>query len=288
MDQIVYLNGTYRPLSEASVSVQDRGFLFGDGVYEVVRYYNGSPLAMEMHLRRLHESLRQIRLTLPEDGPDFPAISEELVRRNDCPDGCVYWQVTRGAAPRSHTFPAADARPTIYAAADPAEPLVPDAPVPKLTAIRRPETRWQHCHIKTVSLLPNVLDAQAAADAGSDEAILLRDGIVTEGTRRSILVVRDGVLRTHPLDGRILDSITRRLVLDHAREAGHQVDENAPTEDELMSADEVIAVGSTTEVAAVTHIDAQPVGRGEVGPVAQALFDLYKQLVQQHCGQPTS
>ena len=291
MSGIVYLNGRWLPEEEATIGVQDRGFLFADGVYEVVRYYNGRPLAMDAHVRRMHESLGRVRIGLPGDHPPLDRLSDELVRRNGLEDAAAYWQVTRGVAPRRHPFPPPGTPPTVLMIAYPARPLDSAAGTPALQAITRPDVRWHHCSIKSIALLPNVLDAQAAAEAGCQAAILIRgvrDGVggdvVSEGASRSIFIVENGELVTHPLDGRILGSITRRIVIELAEEAGIPVRETYYDPGRLFEADEVIAVGSTSEVAAVTHVDGRKIGSGAAGPIAAQLFELYKQRVADHCG----
>ncbi|MBI1371152.1 MAG: D-amino acid aminotransferase [Phycisphaera sp.] len=279
---IVYLNGQYISRENATVSVEDRGFMFADGVYEVVRFYNGHALAMRRHLDRLRHSLDAVRIDLPDDVA-FDAISAELVRRNKTPDASVYWQVTRGAAPRHHRFPDPPVSPTTLAIAYPAPPFERDAPVRTLKAITRPDVRWRRCAIKSVSLLPNILDSQAAADVGCDEAILIRDGVVTEGTARSVFIAEAGVLYTHPLTDDILDSITRRIVVELAmREGLTVVEEQFPIE-RLMNADEVIALGTTTEVASIIEVDGHPVGGGAAGRIAQRLFTLFRDFIVEAC-----
>ncbi len=284
MDQWVYLNGAYVSAAHAAISPFDRGFLFADGVYEVVRYYNGKPLAMAEHLERLAFSLAELKLTPPPPVEQFAEISDRLVERNAAPDAGVYWQVTRGAARRTHAFPT-DAKPTVFAACEPAPPLSDGDAVEPLTAISHEETRWARCAIKSVALLPNVLARQAAEEAGCDEAIFVRDdGTVTEGAARSILVVRDGVIETHPLDGRILGSITRMIVLRLAEQLSLPVREQAVTLEQMLGADEVIAVGTTTEVRPIRSIDGKLIGGGAVGPVTRALVAAYRQHVKQACG----
>jgi D-alanine transaminase len=282
MSMIVYLNGRWLPIEKAMVSVEDRGFMFADGVYEVVRYYFGRPLAMKMHLDRLSRGLKALRISLPA-GVSMHQISDEVVRRNKAWESAVYWQVTRGAAKRAFTFPPAGIRPTVLAIAYPAPPLTESAPTPVLTAITQPDVRWHSCEIKAISLLPNVLASQAAADAGAQCTILVRDGIVTEATSRSIFIVEKGRLVTYPLDGRILDSITRRIVLKLADRVGIPISERMYKVDRLFRADEVIAVGSTTEVAAVTQVDRHRIASGRPGPITSMLFDLYKRYVFKHC-----
>ena len=283
MSNIVYLNGKYLPLEQATVNVEDRGFMFSDGVYEVVRYYNGHPISIREHLERLDFSLKSIQITLPADAPGFASICDELVRRNNRPDCSIYWQVTRGVAPRAHPFPKISTRPTMLAIAYAQPAFDPKLPVPCLKAITRPDIRWHHCAIKAVSLLPNVLDSQAAAQAGCHEAILIRDEIVTEGTSRSIFIVEGKTLWTYPLDGRVLDSITRRHVIALAKDAGYTIREDYYRKDRLLAATEVIAVGTNTEVAAILSIDGKTVGDGKPGSVTTHLFQLFRGWVAKEC-----
>ena len=281
MGIIVYLNGRWLPRDQATVSVEDRGFMFSDGIYEVVRYYFGRPLAMELHIGRMRAGLRELRIELPPE-LDMAAISNELVRRNNMPEAAVYWQITRGVAKRAFTFPPTGTPPTVFAIAYPAPELTTDAPTPVLRAITHPDIRWARCEIKAISLLPNVLASQAAEDAGCQCAILVRDGIVTEATSRSIFIVEKGRLMTYPLDGRILDSITRRIVIDLAHREGIEVREEQYPLERLYTAEEVIAVGSTTEVAGIVSVDARNIGTGQAGPVTSRLFELYKQHILEH------
>lgn len=284
MEPIVYLNGQYLPLAEAAISPLDRGFLFADGVYEVVRYYGGRPLAMQGHLDRLAYSLDRIRLVLPDSAEPLDAVSGELLRRNNLSDASVYWQITRGAArPRDHAFPDPPVPPTVFAMADAKPPLDRAGPAHRMTAITRPDDRWKHCAIKSVALLPNALARQQAADAGCGEAILLRDQIVTEGTARSVFIVKDGKLLTHPLDGTILGSITRQILLDLAEQRNIPAEQTRFTREQLFEADEVITVGTTTEVAAVTHIDGQPIADGQPGPITEHLWQVFREHVVNVC-----
>lgn len=283
MEKIVYLNGQYLPLSQATVSVEDRGFMFADGVYEVVRYYNGKPLAMDLHLERLDRSLELTRIKLPKPGVQLDQISDELVNRNNTPDASVYWQITRGVAARKHAFPKGDVQPTILAIAYPQSAMNPNADIACLRAITLEDDRWLHCAIKSVALLPNVLDCQAAVDAGADEAVLHRDGIVTEGTARSIFALENGVLITHPTDGRILESITRIIFMEIARKLGCKIREEYFDLDRLKAATEVIAVGTTTEVASIIELDGEKVGGGVAGPVATEIAMKYRQRIMDEC-----
>ncbi|MFW6059704.1 MAG: aminotransferase class IV [Phycisphaeraceae bacterium] len=279
----VYLNGSYLPKHKAALSVEDRGTLFGDGVYEVVRYYGGRPLAIEAHVDRLRASLRGIALDAPADVAQLPAISDELVQRNNMADAKVYWQITRGPAPRDHALPA-QPQPSVLVMSYPAAPVDAQRDCPGWRAITAEDRRWQDCWIKSLMLLPNVLARHAAQAAGAHEAILHRDGTVTEGSSTNAMIVRNDTLRTHPADRHILGGVTRRLVLDLAQQLGYTVREEAFTLDELRAADEVLLTGTTTHVAAVTHIDDQPIGAAAPGPVARALHEAFVRHVQTQCG----
>ena len=282
---MLYLNGRWVERDQATVSVEDRGFMFADGVYEVIRYCNGRAVALDAHLQRLRDSLEGLRIDPRMDPADLGPISDEALRRNNLTDAMVYWQVTRGAAPRNHRFPAPDTPPTVLVMAKDCAPLDPPAaPTPCLTTVTAPDIRWGRCAIKSISLLPNVLAAQAAAEAGCDEAIMIADGIVTEGAARTIAIVKAGVIMTHPLTDAILPSITRQIVLDLARRNDIPVDETYFPPDQLFEADEVLALGTTTDVAAVTTIDDRQVADGQPGPVATRLSGLYRQYVAQQCG----
>lgn len=284
---LLYLNGDYLPPSQAHLSPLDRGVLFGDGVYEVIRIYGGVPFELDAHAARLTDSLRGIRLDVPGVAEQLSQVTHELIRRTGLHDAKVYWQVTRGPADhRDHAFPT-PIHPTVLATIDPlpplrpplrpplAPPLGPDEPLPSVTAITRPDERWSQCWIKSLMLLPNVLAKQAARDAGCDEAILHRGGVVTEGSSTSVLMVRKGRLETHPLDGSILPSVTRRVVLDLARAMVLEVREQAVTLSDLHHADEVMIVGTTTQIAAVTRLDGRLVGNGRPGRVTRQLHEAF-------------
>lgn len=279
----VYLNGQYLPKSEAMLSVEDRGTLFGDGVYEVIRYYGGRPLAMEAHLARLRRSLRGIELDEPVAVAQLPAISDALVRDNDVPDAKVYWQVTRGPAAREHVIPA-EARPSVLVMSYPAPPLETQAPCPAWRAMVAEDRRWSDCWIKSLMLLPNVLARTAAQRAGCNEAILQRDGRVTEGSSTNVFIVRDGELRTHPADRHILGGVTRQLVIELAQAQGLSVVERACTVEQLMAADEVFVTGTTTHIAAITHVDGRAIADAEAGPVTRALHEALVGHVLDACG----
>jgi len=297
MRPTAYLNGSFLPPADAMLPAEDRGGLFGDGVYEVVRYAGGAAFAMGPHVQRLRRSLDAVGLDGEAIGVDTLAeASDELVRRCGLADASVYWQVTRGAAPRSHVMPASP-DPSVLMLAYPAPPVDPDAPPATLAALLVPDTRWALRWIKTLLLLPNSaaktlakrrgcgegvfvetscpaqLTGRGLWDAAADVPGLLDDPAarVTEGSSTNVFAVVGGTLRTHPLDGRILGGVTRAVLLELAAGAGIDVDETAVTPAELWAADEVFITGTTTGLAAVGAVDARPIGDGEPGPVTRRL-----------------
>jgi D-alanine transaminase len=274
----VFLNGDFLDATEAKVSVDDRGFLFADGVYEVIRVYDGRPFLVEPHIQRLRDGLAALRIDTAVANRVMPA-AERLLDENGHRTGdvIVYAQVTRGAAPRRHSFPPADVSPTVYVstrsfAQHPA--LYFDEGVAAITVA---DTRWSRCDIKSVSLLPNVLANQQAKDAGAFEALFVRDGIVVEGSHSNLIGVFDGVLVTYPVCNYILGGITRRLVLDLARELAMPVREGAILQEQLVLADELFLCGTTTEVMPVTVVDGRPVGAGDPGPITRRLLQAYRE-----------
>lgn len=282
-DRFVYLNGQIIPKSAATLDIEDRGAMFADGVYEVTRYYDGKPFAMAEHIQRLKNSLAMIRIPEPADVSRLGEISDELMRRNHMSDAIVYWQVTRGPAPRRHPFPT-ETKPTMFVIAYSATKFDPAAPPPAgKTAIMQEDIRWSLCCVKSLMLLPNVLARQAAEEQGAYEAILHRGDIVTEGAATSVGIVRDGQLWTHPANQWILPSITRAVVLDLARDAGVPVIERAYTVEELLSADELFIMGTTSHVTPIVSVDGKPVGRG-VWPVATKLHEALANHIRKACG----
>jgi D-alanine transaminase len=270
----VYLNGQFLPAEQARIPVLDRGFIFGDGVYEVWRVIEGKLFESARHDRRLKRGLKSIEIEMPEKEIDALAgVAERLLRENDLMhgEGTFYVEITRGAAPRTHAYPPAGTKPTIFG-------MVSRFEVPHALrevgakAITQPDVRWLHCDIKTVQLLPNVMAKQKAQAAGAMEAIFIRDGIVTEGTHTSAFGVKNGELLTHPLSPLILPSITRELVLEIAREQGVRVREEAFTEKELFALDEFFVSGTTTDVTPIVQVDGRRIGSGAPGPVSKALY----------------
>ncbi len=281
-DPIIYLNGGFIRKSAATMSVDERGMLFGDGVYEVLRFYAGRPLAMDMHLSRMSLSLSRIELTPPDDFDQLPQIAEALLEKNGLSDGKIYWQITRGAAPRNPDYPK-DVPPTVLVVPSPTAALDAESPVPTLTAVLAPDERWSNCWIKSLMLLPNVLAANAAHRAGCESAILHRDGRVTEATNANIMIVRDDELWTHPADRWILNGVTRQLILQLAHESGIPVREEIYDTDQLLAAEEVLLTGTTIQVTAITQVDGQAIAAGVPGPVTTRLHDALNRHIATQC-----
>lgn len=284
---IVLLNGAFLPLSQATLSVNDRAALFADGVYEVVRCQNGKPFALPRHEARLKESMAGIRLTPPQGFfAGLPAAIAGLLEKNGLKDAKIYLQVSRGAAARNHVF-APGLAPTVLLTADAIAPYDAGQPVKALAAITAEDTRWARCCWKTLMLLPNTLARTAAQDAGAGEALFVRaepgPRRVTEGSATNAYAVIAGVLRTHPADKWILPGITRMTLLEEAKAAGIPVDERAFTPEDLAQASECFISGTITGVAAITQVDGQPIGDGQVGPVARALYERLARRVAREC-----
>jgi D-alanine transaminase len=273
---IVYLNGAYLDRAAARVSVDDRGFLFGDGVYEVTRAVRGHLFAHPHHLRRLERGLHALELAWPVGlGPaELTTVSERLLLENGLADGeaTVYVQITRGGegVPRQHVFPPASTPPTVFVAAS-RFPSREDLRRRGAAAITEPDVRWGRCDLKTIQLLPNILAKQRAEAAGAYDALLVRDGLVTEGAQSNAFMVLDDVMRTHPPGPRVLTGVTRDVVLEIAAELGLPVREEAVHAIDLSRTSEVFFTGTTTDVMPVVQIDGRPVGTGRPGPVARQL-----------------
>jgi D-alanine transaminase len=270
---LVYLNGEYLPLAEARVPVDDRGFLFSDGVYDVARVYDGRPFLLDAHLHRLTSGLAALAIADPGVA-DFAAIADRLLDENQLrrAQATVYMQVTRGVAPRAHRFPA-DCPPTVFLAAKPFKQHPPEFFREGVPAITYPDLRWARCDIKAIGLLPNVLANEAAHAAGAFEAIFLRDGVAIEGSHTNLFAVFDGELVTYPASNLILAGITRATLLEIAGAEGIAVQERPIFQDQLLRADEVFVSGTTTEVMPITRIDDRPVGTGRPGPVTRRLLE---------------
>lgn len=275
----VYLNGQFMPIEEAKISPLDRGFLFGDGAYEVIPVYSRRPFRIDEHLRRLQTTLDGIRLTNPHGVAEWRALVERIVAGADFADQSVYIQVTRGAdVKRDHPFPQGVA-PTVFIFT---APLVTPAPAVRaagVAAVSALDNRWLRCDLKTVSLLANVLLRQQAVDAGCAETVMLREGYLTEGAASNVFVVKDGVLLAPPKDHRVLPGVTYDIVLELAARHGMPFEVREIPEAELRAADELWMTSSTKEVLPITVLDGKPVGHGAAagkpGPAAQRMYAWY-------------
>lgn len=273
---IVYFGEQYMAKADVRVSPDDRGFLLGDGVYEVAAAYDGRFVALDRHIDRLRRSLGEARIEGSVVDP-LETVFQELLERNGFAESgksMIYLQVTRGVAPRSHAFPKIAPRPTVYAYAAPF-PDMGDLAA-GVAAITRPDMRWSRCDIKVISLIANVLANQEAKEAGAFEALLVRDGFVLEGTHTSFFGIRGGSLLTAPLSNLILPGITREITIEAALRDGIEVIEQAVREDELESLDEMFLAGTTTEVVPVVRLNGAPVGSGAAGPVTERVMHLYR------------
>ncbi len=278
MPNIGYVNGRFLPLEEACVSVEDRGFQFGDGVYEVIRVYGGKPFRLKEHLSRLERSAQAIAISVPLSPGEWEAKVNEGIRLSGFPDGKVYIQLTRGVAPRDHQFPASP-DPTLVMTVREMPPVDSRMMAEGVTAMTLPDLRWGRCDIKSLNLLPNVLAKQQAKESGAFEAIFVRDGLVTEGTSSNVMLGCEGVLLTPALGDNLLAGVTRQEVLDLAREEGIPMEERSVTLGELKAADELFLVGTTIEILPVTQLDGKPVADGKPGPMAIGLASRFKALV---------
>lgn len=275
---IVYLNGAYVDHTGAKISVDDRGFVFADGVYEVIRVYDGQLFMAEPHMERLRAGLRAL-LIESSAGDGLLEVAERLLDENALRDGdaTVYLQVTRGTAPRRHAFPAAGVAPTVYVAAKPFTQHPSEFFERGVAAITVPDTRWSRCDIKSISLLPNVLANQQAKENGAFEALFVRDGALIEGSHSNLFGVIDGELRTYPECNYILGGITRRLVLELAAENQVPVRETPLYAHEIPEIEELFLSGTTTEVMPITTLDGRPVGDARPGPLTRRLFAAFRE-----------
>ena len=265
---IVYLNGRFVPEAEAAISPLDRGFLFGDAIYEVVRYDRGRAYRLSEHVARMRDGLSAIRLAVSPDF--FGPVGERLLAENELSDkdAFVYVQVSRGAAPRYHAFPPEGTTPTIFAFARKTDP---PPPAEGGKAILLTDERWGRCDIKSVNLLPNVLSAQRARDAGAMDAILVRDGFALEGTKANLFIASKGVLRTAPNGARILPGVTRTAAIEAARRLGLAVEERAFTVEEMFAAPEVFFASTTLWTYPLVSIEGRTIGSGKPGPLVRML-----------------
>lgn len=273
--QTVYLNGKFMAPEEAFVPVLDRGFIFGDGIYEVIPVYARKPFRLPEHLARLQHSLDGIRLQNPHDASTWQRLLETLISRNPGDDQYLYIQITRGVAKRDHAFPS-NPVPTVYMMSTPLTTPPAAQREAGVKAITAPDNRWLRCDIKATALLANVLLRQLAIDAGAMETILLRDGFMTEGAASNIFVVKQGTLLAPPKNNLMLPGITYDLVLELASANGIPYVVGPVPEADVLSADELWLTSSTKEVLPITQLDGKPVGTGRPGPLFERMHALYQ------------
>lgn len=269
---IVYLNGEFLPLEEAKIPVLDRGFIFGDGVYEVIPIFNGRLFRLQEHLQRLDNSLKSIHLENPLSHQKWTEILENLVSRNDSRYQSLYLQVTRGPAKREHNFPA-HVIPTVFIMSEPVQPQPPSTGAKAVTCV---DTRWQRCDIKSIALLANVLLRQQAVEQGAAEAILIREGYAMEGAASNIFIVSNHTIITPPKSQFILPGITRDLILEAMQAHQLPYQETDITESQLRAADEIWVTSSVREILPIIQLDNSPVGTGQPGPLWSKIWHLYQ------------
>jgi len=277
-EESVYLGGGFIPRGKAAISPLDRGFIFADGVYEVIRSYGGLLFELDAHIERLRRSLREIRMEQGAAdglGEMFP----ELLERNGLSgsEALIYVQITRGAAPRAHLFPAAGTAPTVYAHAVQFDPPFEqrDRGIPVILV---PDTRWSRCDIKSIALLPNVLARQMAEDAGAGEAVFVRNGTVTEGSASTFCAVFSGTVVTHPESNLLLPGITKKVVFDICARAGIPAAERPVREDELYRASEMMVLSTSREVMPVVSVDGMKVGDGTPGHITKKIQAAFRTI----------
>ena len=278
MPDIGYLNGQFSPLEEIAISPDDRGFLFGDGIYEVIRAYHGVPAFWEEHLTRLLRSAKEIQLPFHIEPMDFHRLLLTGLQKSGYVEGKIYIQLTRGVAPRDHSFPV-NAEPTVFLSFREMRALPIEMTRQGVKVITVPDIRWNRCDVKRLNLLPNVLARQQAQEAKVFEAIFVRDGLVIEGATSNIFIVKDGQLRTPERNRFVLSGVTQQQVINLAQEQGQDVQFDRITLNALSEADEVFLVGTTIDVLPVVNIDGQAVHNGTPGPVTSSLQQGFADLV---------
>lgn len=284
---IAYLNGKFLPLEEAKVSPLDRGFLFGDGIYEVIPVYQGRCFRLTEHLQRLDKSLQSIDLVTNLDHGQWQSLFNELIEKNGSGNLAIYLQVTRGApAKRDHAYPNPKVDPTIFAMTTPVSAPAADAPdtATGVSTITLDDIRWSRCDIKSIALLGNVMMRQEAVNRGAAEAILIRDGFATEGSASNFFIVKEGVVITPPKSHFILPGITRDVLVELCHKHNMAINEKEVTEAELNDADEIWLSSSTKEVVPVIKLNERVIGDGNPGPVWKQMARHYVAFKRELCG----
>lgn len=277
---MIYLNGKFMPIEEACIPVLDRGFIFGDGIYEVIPAYSRKLFRLTEHLDRLQHSLDGIRLKNPFNHAEWCNLLEQIIAKNEGDDQYIYLHITRGVAKRDHAFP--QVPPTIFIMSNPLLPPPAELLVSGASAITAHDNRWIRCDVKAISLLPNVLLRQMAVDVQAIETILIRDGFLTEGAASNIFIVKDNTLLAPPKSHLMLPGITYDVVLElaEANQIPHEVREISETE--VRTADEILLTSSTKEIMPITRLDGKPVGQGKPGNMFSQLHTLYQRYKETH------
>jgi len=283
MRSLAFVNGKFSSLEEAKVSVEDRGFLFGDGIYDVIRVRNGRPYKLEKHLKRTFQCAKELEIPIPYSKDELLSIMTEIIRKSGIREAKLYLQITRGAYPRAHEFPQ-EVKPTFvlivreYNGVD--EVLIREG----AKAITYPDIRWGRCDLKSLNLLPNVLARQKAVQMGAYEAIFHKgDGHITEGAITNVFIVKKGTVLTAPESREILSGVTRETVIKIAREKGIEVRERVFSLEELYNADEVFITGTTTDLLSVVEIDGKVIGKGKPGEISSSLYKALKEDQKNEC-----
>jgi len=279
---IAFFNGQFLEKEEVRISPDDRGFLFADGVYEVIRGYGAKPFKMEEHLKRLDRSLREIQIVYPDVGK-LGQVAHQLIQMNRLEGAeftTIYIQVTRGAAPRKHTFPEEKVQPTVYMSASPG--FSQKEKIDKgVKIVLVPDIRWHRCDIKSISLLPNVMANQQAKEKGAEEAVFVRDGVLTEGSHTNFFTIFDGKVVTHPLNNHILPGITRDIIIDLCRQLKIPFREEFVPEKDLPKAEEMFISGTSMEVTPIIQVNEWVVGKGVPGPISRKLRAAYRKMLEE-------
>jgi D-alanine transaminase len=285
MTEWIWLNGDILPLSDACLSVEDRGFQFADGVYEVIRFYNGKPFTLDLHLERLWKSAVGIQITPPLTTGSLAHHIGNLISKTEIADGMIYLQLTRGVAPRNHLIPE-EIAPTLLFYARALAPLATPGKGEGVSLLSVPDERWKRCWVKSIALLPNLLAKNAAVAAGADEAAFIDLGYVTECSTSNLFAVIGDKLVTHPIGTKVLPGITRHMVLEIAGELGIEVDERAIREEEAPRADELFITSTTREINWVSRWNDTYIGQGRCGPTTLKLHHALVERIRQETGVP--
>tara|TARA_B110000467_G_scaffold36417_1_gene33201 strand:- start:429 stop:1283 length:855 start_codon:yes stop_codon:yes gene_type:complete len=272
---MIYLNGSFIPIEDARISVLDRGFIFGDGVYEVIPVYSHIPFRLAEHLRRLQKSLDGIQLKNPYTDVEWTKLLEQIVAGNEGDDQSLYLHITRGVAPRNHAFPKG-VLPTVFIMSSPSVAVPKELIVTGISAITANDNRWSRCDIKAISLLPNVLLRQMASDSNAIETLLLRDGFLSEGAASNIFTVKNKLLLVPPKSNLMLPGITYDVVLEIANKYQMPYEIREISENDLRSSDEILLTSSTKEIMSITLLDGKKVGSGKPGEVFSQLYQHYQ------------